>query len=188
MLCAARRPDLFSRIVLLDPPLFPRRLVTLFRWAKLLGQKRRFPPAARARRRRNGWTDRQEALDYFREKAMFNGWKEEYLRAYVTYGLRPDPDHGTVLICPPEAEARGFENYPTDVWSWPRKLSTPTLIVRGGESEVLTAATCKNFCRLCPTAESVVIDGAGHFIPMQKPEETIQCIKDFCGARDQDPP
>ena len=28
MLCAARRPDLFSRIVLLDPPLFPRRWVT----------------------------------------------------------------------------------------------------------------------------------------------------------------
>ncbi len=101
MLCAARRPDLFSRIVLLDPPLFPQRWVTLFRWAKLFGQKKRFPPAVRARRRRNGWKDKQEALDYFRGKGMFEGWREEYLRAYVTYGLKPDPDHGTVLVCPP---------------------------------------------------------------------------------------
>lgn len=182
LLCAARRPDLFSRIVLLDPPIFPRRWVLLFRWASLFGLKRRFPPAARARRRRNGWKDRQEALDYFRTKEMFHGWKEEYLRAYVTYGLRPDPDHGTVLVCPPEAEARGFENYPMDVWSWPQRLRTPALLVRGAESNVLTDATCRSFCRLCPHAKTVVVDGAGHFIPMQRPEETLRLIRDFCAS------
>jgi pimeloyl-ACP methyl ester carboxylesterase len=188
MLCAARRPDLFSYIVLLDPPLFPRTWLSLFRWAALFGQKRRFPPAARARRRRNGWQDRQEALDYFRGKDMFRGWREEYLRAYVTYGLRPDPDHGMVLVCPPEAEARGFENYPTDIWSWPGKMRTPTLLVRGELSEVLTANTCKLFVRLCPQAETAVIPGAGHFIPMQKPEETIQLVKAFHGSHGQDLP
>jgi pimeloyl-ACP methyl ester carboxylesterase len=188
LLCAARRPDLFSRVILLDPPLFPKKLVYMFRWAKLLGQKRRFPPAVRARRRRDGWKDRQEALDYFRGKGMFNGWKEEYLRAYVTYGLRPDPELGMALICPPEAEARGFENYPTDVWSWPPRLRTPTLLVRGGESEVLTAATCEYFCRLCPQAETAVIEGAGHFIPMQRPDGSIRLIKDFSAAGNQDPP
>ena len=188
MLCAARRPDLFCCIILLDPPLFPRRLIFLFRWARLLGQKKRFPPAARARRRRNGWQDKQEALDYFRTKAMFQGWKEEYLRAYVTYGLKPDPDRGTVLICPPEAEARGFENYPTDVWSWPQRLRTPTLLVRGGQSKVLTRETCELFCRLCPQAQTTVVGGAGHFIPMQRPEETIRLVKDFHRSSHQDRP
>ncbi len=188
MLCAARRPDLFSGILLLDPALISRKAVSLFRWARVLGQKRRFPPAARARARRNGWQNRQEALDYFRGKAMFEGWKEEYLTAYVTYGLRPDPDRGTVLICPPEAEARGFENYPTDVWSWPRKVRTPTLLVRGEHSKVLTANTCERFCRLCPQAQTAVVEGAGHFVPMQRPDETIRLIKDFCAASAQDPP
>ena len=179
MLCAARRPDLFAAVVLLDPPLISRKWLLLFRWARLLGQKQRFPPAARARRRRNGWQDRQQALDYFREKTMFEGWEEEYLRAYVTYGLRPDPERGMVLICPPEAEARGFENYPTDVWSWPRKLRVPCLIVRGGHSDVLTAETCERFCRLSPQAQTAVVEGAGHFIPMQRPDDTIQLIRDF---------
>jgi len=188
MLCAARRPDLFSSVVLLDPPIFPQRWVTLFRVAGLLGQKRRFPPAARARRRRNGWPDRQQALDYFRTKDMFQGWQEEYLRAYVTYGLRPDPDGGTVLICPPEAEARGFENYPMDIWSWPRRLRTPTLLVRGQESNVLTAGTCKRFCRLCPDARTAVVEGAGHFIPMQRPDETIRLIRSFHGSARQGSP
>jgi pimeloyl-ACP methyl ester carboxylesterase len=182
LLCAGRRPDLFSRIVLLDPPLFPRRWVLLFRWAALLGLKRRFPPAARARRRRNGWRDKEEALEYFRTKEMFRGWREEYLRAYVTYGLRPDTARGTVLVCPPEAEARGFENYPMDVWSWPRRILVPTLLVRGAESTVLTAETCADFRRLCPHARTAVVEGAGHFIPMQRPEEAIRLIRDFCSS------
>lgn len=188
MFCAARRSELFSCIVLLDPPLLSRKWLFLFRWATLFGQKRRFPPAARARRRRNGWQNKQEALDYFRTKAMFEGWQEEYLRAYVTYGLKPDPDRGTVLVCPPEAEARGFENYPMDVWSWPKKLTMPTLLVRGGRSNVLTDATCRLFCRLCPQAQTAVVDGAGHFIPMQRPEETIQLIRDFHRSGHQDRP
>jgi pimeloyl-ACP methyl ester carboxylesterase len=70
------------------------------------------------------------------------------------------------------------------VWSWPSKLRTPTLLVRGGESDVLTAATCESFCRLCPQAKTVVVEGAGHFIPMQRPDETIRLIKDFAN---QDP-
>ena len=188
MLCAARRPDLFSSVVLLDPPLISRKWLILFRLAKLLGQNQRFPPAARARRRRNGWQDRKQALDYFRGKAMFEGWKEEYLRAYVTYGLKPDPDRGMVLICPPEAEARGFENYPADVWSWPRRLRVPCLLVRGAHSEVVTTETCKRFCRLSPQAQAAVVKGAGHFIPMQRPDETIRLIKDFHQSIHQDRP
>lgn len=179
MLCAARRPELFSCLVLLDPPLISRKWLFLFRWGRLLGQRKRFPPAARARRRRNGWGDRQEALDYFRSKPLFDGWKEEFLRAYVTYGLRPDPERGTALICPPEAEARGFENYPMDVWSWPRKLSMPVLLVQGERSEALTSEACSRFCRLCPKARTAVVAGAGHFIPMQEPAETIRLIREF---------
>jgi pimeloyl-ACP methyl ester carboxylesterase len=56
--------------------------------------------------------------------------------------------------------------------------------VRGGESKVLSPETCKSFCHLCPQAKATVVQGAGHFIPMQRPDETIRLIKDFW---DQDP-
>jgi pimeloyl-ACP methyl ester carboxylesterase len=182
MFSAARRPDLFSRVVLLDPVLLPRKYVLLIRFMKLFRKKDRFPLAMRARRRRNGWQSREEALSYFRNKELFNEWEDEFLRAYVTYGLRPEPDGRVVLVCPPEAEARGFENYPVDVWSWPKLLETPTLIVRGEKSDALTQKCYQKFCRLCPSAQGVVMQGTGHFVPMQNSAETIQLIKDFCAV------
>jgi pimeloyl-ACP methyl ester carboxylesterase len=180
MFSAARRPDLFSRVVLLDPVLLPRKYVLLIRFMKLFRKKDRFPLAIRARRRRNGWQSREEALAYFRNKELFNGWEEEFLMAYVTYGLRPEPDGRVVLVCPPEAEARGFENYPVDVWSWPKLLKTPALIVRGENSDALTQKCYEKFCGLCPSAKGVVMQGAGHFVPMQNSAETKHLIKDFC--------
>ena len=179
LFCAARRPDLFSRIILLDPPLFSARLVFKIRLMRLLGQKRRFPPALRARRRHDGWEDRGQALDYFRRKDLFSGWEEVFLRAYVTYGLRPDPDGRMMLLCPPEAEARAFENYPVDVWSWVKKVRTPVLLVRGGNSEILSRDCCERFCRLCPTAQLLTVPGSSHFIPMQQSSDTIRLIRDF---------
>jgi len=180
LLAAARRPDLFSKIVLLDPGLLPRRYIFLLRLLKIVGRKNAFPLAQRARRRRNGWADRQEALDYFREKSLFINWEDAYLRAYVTYGLKPDAHGRIVLVCPPEAEARGFENYPTDIWSWPRNVSVPTLIVRGEYTDALPPGCYERFCRICTPARGKVLKGAGHFIPMEKPAETLQVIRDFC--------
>ena len=180
LLAAARRPDLFSRIVMLDPVLLPRRYILLLRLLKIIGKKNAFPLAKRARRRRNGWGSREEALDYFRDKSLFRNWEDTYLRAYVTYGLKPDADGRTVLLCPPEAEARGFENYPTDIWSWPRRLCVPTLIVRGENSDVLLPECYERFCRLCTPARRRIMNGVGHFIPMEKPGETLRVIRNSC--------
>ncbi len=180
---AVRRPDLFSRIVLFDPVLLPPRLILLARWMKRVGLKGRIPLALRARRRRNGWADREEAREYFRERSLFRGWDEQFIQAYVTHGLKPTPDGRVELVCPPEAEARGFESYSTDIWSWPSRLRTPALIVRGEESmEALRQECFEKFLRICPVAQGAVLPGAGHLIPMEKPGETLAIIEDFCSA------
>ena len=182
LLAAARRPDLFSMIVLLDPVLLPRRSILLLRLLTISGRKNAFPLAQRARRRRSSWTNRQEALDYFRGKSLFRNWEEPFLRAYVTYGLKPDAHGRAVLLCPPEAEARGFENYPTDIWSWPRLVRVPALIVRGEDSDALLPGCYERFCRICTPARGRVIKDVGHFIPMEKPAETLRMIRDFSSS------
>ena len=181
---AARRPDLFSHVILLDPPLLSFGPSHLLRLLKRLGKNRHFPPAARARRRRNGWAGRQEALDHFRGKALFAGWEEAFLKAYVTYGLRPAADGGVSLICPPEAEARAFENYPLDIWASVKMLQSKVLLVRGGDSEVLTQKAYKRFLRLCSQAQGSIMAGAGHLLPMQKSEETVQMISSYVNSAD----
>jgi pimeloyl-ACP methyl ester carboxylesterase len=156
----------------------PRRYIILTRLLKIVGRKNRFPLAQRARRRRNGWTDRAEALEYFREKSLFRNWEEPQLKAYVTFGLMPDATGRVVLVCPPGAEACGFENYPTDIWSWPRRLTVPTLIVRGGDSDALPPKCYETLCRICATENPGT--------PRMKPVYVVSCFQTrgpFCLER-----
>jgi pimeloyl-ACP methyl ester carboxylesterase len=180
MFCAAQRPELFSRIMMLDPVMLSRRLITFVRIMCVLGMKKNHPLARKARARRAHWADRADAVEYFRPKGMFHGWREEFFQAYVDHALCPTSGgNGLTLLCPPEAEARGFENYSPDVWAWPGKVTVPVRIVRGEKSDVLTPSAQTLFCALCASAEPITVPGANHFIPMQKPVETLDCILKF---------
>lgn len=182
MMAAARRPDLFSKIILIDPAILPYRYVTYMTVIRVLGQKGRFFLAQRARSRKNGWTDHQAAYDYFKDKSLFKNFDEDYLRSYVTYGLKPSPQGGVELLCPPEAEARIFENYPLDVWFWPKRVTVPALIIRGEHSDVLFDRSVRRFCAQCPGTRSHLVLGAGHLVPMEKPDEVLSVIRPFAMA------
>ncbi|WP_136806569.1 alpha/beta fold hydrolase [Desulfosediminicola flagellatus] len=176
MIAAAKRPDLFSKIILIDPVIHPYNSLLSQAVMRVLGKKSRFMLARLARARRRHWANREEVYNYFKGKSLFKRFNDEYLRSYVTYGVRPSASGGMELLCPPEAEARTFENYPLDVWFWVQRLKTHALILRGEYSEVLTDDSVNRFCRKTTSAESCLVQGAGHLIPMEKPEEVIAII------------
>jgi pimeloyl-ACP methyl ester carboxylesterase len=182
MMAAALRPDLFSKIILIDPAILPYRYVTYMAVIRILGQKGRFFLAQRARGRKNGWADHQAAYDYFKDKSLFKHFDDAFLRSYVTYGLKPSPRGGVELLCPPEAEARIFENYPLDVWFWPKRVTVPALIIRGEHSDVLFDRSVRRFCAKCPDARSHRVPGAGHLVPMEKPDEVLSVVRPFALA------
>jgi len=182
LLCAVRRPELFERLVLLDPVLLEPKVVRLIRLMKLLGKEDRAPLAVRARKRRNGWVNREEALEFFRGRPLFDGWHEDSLRAYVEYGLTEAPDGGFVLTCPPEIEAQGFQTYPADIWRAVPRLRVPALFVRGGNSDTITHRARDLFRRLQPDVEYIELPGAGHLFPMQFPAETARIIAEYAAT------
>jgi pimeloyl-ACP methyl ester carboxylesterase len=179
LFASAQRPSLFSKIILIDPVLLPSSRILALAFMKLLGRKDLFFLAKRARQRANGWEDRHEAYDYFRTKSLFRTFQDTFLRSYVTYGLKPSDSGGVELLCPPEAEARIFENYPLDVWSWPKKIHVPALIIRGEYSDVLSEREVKRFCRKCGKASSRIMKQSGHLAPMENPTRIVDLIKEF---------
>lgn len=179
LFAAAKYPDLFKKIILIDPVLLPLRYVFAIALMKCTGRKDLFFLAKRARTRKNGWKDRHEAYDYFKTKSLFKNFQDDFLRSYVTYGLKPVNNGGVELLCPPEAEARIFENYPLDVWLWPRKIHMPALLIRGGHSDVLSENEVKKFCSTCHTASARTLNNAGHLAPMERPGEVADLIRDF---------
>lgn len=179
MFAAARRPELFSEIVLIDPVLLPRRYIAGMAFIRFIGRKDLFFLAKRARKRRMKWTDHTEAYEYFKTKSLFKYFQDDFLRSYITYGLKPAVTGGVELLCPPEAEAQMFENYPLDIWSWPGKVDVPTLIIRGAHSDVLSVMEMKRFCRMCRNSLSETVENSGHLVPMEQPDRIIELIKTF---------
>ena len=177
MFAAVKRPDLFEKLVLIDPVLLPYRYIAMMALIRIIKRKDLFVLAKRARGRKNFWESRQKAYDYFKNKKLFKNFEDSYIRSYITYGLKENEHGGVELVCPPEAEARIFENYPLDAWTWPGKLKVETVIIRGEHSDVLFDSTIKRFCKKCIYADPFTIKGAGHLIPMEKPYEIIELIK-----------
>lgn len=180
MFAAAKRPDLFEKLVLIDPVLLPYKYIFLMWLIKIIGKKDLFVLAKRARKRRNFWTTRQEAYDYFKDKSLFKNFEKEFLNSYITYGLKDTENKdGVELLCPPEAEARIFENYPLGVWAWPKKLKTKTLLIRAEYSDVLFDYTEKRFLKKSSCSKAYLVKGAGHLIPMERSDEIAAQIIDF---------
>ena len=58
-------------------------------------------------------------------------------------------------------------------------LRCPTLLVHGGASPVLTREMAERFAAAAKTVELVTIDGAGHSVAGDKPEEFLRCVLSF---------
>lgn len=176
MIASVKRPDLFSKIIMLDPVLLAPRLILLIRFMRLIGMRGKFPLAVRARKRRDGWESKAEAEEYFKDKALFKDWDDSSFKAYIEYGFAELEDGSVRLFCPPETEAQMFESYCVNVWKWVKKLKVPAVIIRGENSDTLLDASWDLFGRLQPSVKKIVAPGAGHLFPLEKPGETLELI------------
>ncbi len=58
-------------------------------------------------------------------------------------------------------------------------IRCPTLIVRGGESDILPAEVAESMTAAIPNATLAVIDGAGHSVPQDAPTEFEEAVRRF---------
>jgi pimeloyl-ACP methyl ester carboxylesterase len=82
-IAAATYPRLFSCIILLDPPIFVRRMLWLLAGMKWLGLGGSIPLARTARRRKKTFQSKKEALKRFAAgRGIFKSWSREFIEAY----------------------------------------------------------------------------------------------------------
>ncbi len=65
-------------------------------------------------------------------------------------------------VAPASRDARATA--PTRLEACARRLTLPTLLVRGGLSDVLSEEGAQSFLELCPHAEYVNVTGAAHMV------------------------
>ncbi len=129
-LMLSAHPDVFGRAVLLDPVLFPLKLIGLRVSLSLLGIRRN-PMADGARARRHHWPDREAAYAALHGRGIFRGWEDAAFRAHIDHALKDHAELGVELKCRPTREADVFESMPDRLWPALKRIRTETLLIYG---------------------------------------------------------
>jgi pimeloyl-ACP methyl ester carboxylesterase len=178
---AIRRPDLFCAAILIDPVILLPAWLRMVQLLRGLGLSHQLPLVKGALRRRRTWPSRQACYEHLRGKPLFANWLDAALQDYVESGTQERVDGQVELVYPPEWEAHIFATTPTDIWRDVPRLTTPALVIRGAHSNIFLPATQERMAGRLPRTRFVTIAGAGHLVPMERPDETGAAI---CGFLD----
>ncbi|MCU0848212.1 MAG: alpha/beta hydrolase [Spirochaetes bacterium] len=165
---------LFNKMLLIEPIYLPSQFYTMD-----IGIEQH-PLAWKALKRKNDWIDFDEARHYMRSKKLFSSWDGETLELYLKYGMISGEGGGLKLSCPPKREASLFMGgLHSDPWPLLPEVECPVLVVEGGESENRHYIDLKKASGFFRNGGYMLMEGAGHMIPMERPAEISGIIKQY---------
>lgn len=177
---ARRRPELFEKIILLDPPLFsPTRRFLLWVARRLGVSGLVIPPARKTKKRRRDFNSYEAAMEYFGSKKLFKNFHPQGLADYVTQGLRQkgkagEEQNGLTLDFSAEVEYRIFCQTPFLLGK--KSFEMPAYFVYSNQYEVLQNVDINRLKSAFSEMKFLPFEG-GHMFPLEKPQETASLIK-----------
>ncbi|MEO6279333.1 alpha/beta hydrolase [Roseateles sp.] len=175
LMAACRRPDLVSRLVMLDSPVVSGMKAAVVAMAKTTGLIHRYGPSRIACERRHVWPSREAVHAHFAAKQVFARWDPRVLADYVDAGFE-EAGGQVQLRFRREVEAHVYRTLPHHL---PRLLrlrppQCPVAFVGGTRSAELRQAGAAASKRLA--GESWRWMEGSHLYPFEKPEETADLV------------
>lgn len=177
LMAAYRRPELFSRLVIMDPPFVIGRKSALFELVKKLNLKSidRFTPAGITLKRKDYWPSRQAAAEALRMNRLFKHFDEQCFDDYIASGIVANPQGGVTLRIPKQIEAEIFRTVPAWWWRTPRNPpQVPVHLVTAEHSQFYQQGLPQGIQRFYQIEYSVV--QGGHMFPLEHPEATANHV------------
>lgn len=178
LLAAGKRPDLVAALALIDPVILSSAAYAM---AELPGgpllQRLTTPLARNAARRRAHFPDVETALEAYQGRGVFKSFPAEVLADYVADGLLEDARGGLRLACAPKFEAATYCAQRHDPWSALRTVACPMVLLRAERNSTISAASAHRIAALKPQARVAMIEGAGHMLPMERPDRARTAIE-----------
>ena len=177
LMVGGRRPDLVRGLALIEPVILSGAAYAL---AELPGgtvmTRSLLPIARKASRRRAHFPNREVAFASFQERGVFRTFPPEALADYVADGLVDDAK-GVHLACSPAYEAATFAAQRHDPWAAIRRAPGPIVLLRAERGSTMSSAATQRFAALRPDARLAVVEGAGHMLPIERPDRARAAIE-----------
>ena len=178
---AADHAEIFSRLVLVDPVMFPPGL-----YEENLAVEDVAVADHPVARRRSRFTDWEDMHARYKERRPYSLWRPDVFADYCRYGVEADPQGGVRLACPGEVEAQVYiNNFKTNIYDRLADIQQPVVVLRAPpgnldspEIDFAASPTYPELAAMFPAGKDVYLPELTHFIPMQAPELVAQYIRD----------
>lgn len=170
LMAAQRSPELFRRIIVFEPIVFPPVEVMEYDTESAM--------VASAKRRRASFPSFEEAIANFSRKPPLNAFTSEAMDAYVRHGFALGPDGAVHLKCLPETEAATFAAGGSHrTWDYLPDLATDVLVISGNADEMPPSEIAQHIAERLPNGRYLQRNDMDHFGPMTHPAECAEIIR-----------
>lgn len=179
---AAVAPELFSKLLLIDPVILDPSFYDLWDEKVLEGE-----PMHPAARRRSEFDSREDMYERYRERLPFSLFTDAAMKDYCEHGLVEDGD-GVKLACPPAFEARIYDTASSNraILERAKEVQIPVTVARSMQlkkpediMDFRFSPTWPKLPEQFPRGRDVLLEHLTHFMPMQDPEKVAQLIREL---------
>lgn len=172
---AARQPQRFRNLLLLDPVVLPPSVIRFMQ---------QMDTGAIARRR-NDWESIEAFHQAYRDRPPFRSWNPDVFRDYADHALVPKEEGGGYrLACAPDFEASVYRNFGAEeLHERLADIRVPVHIIRAKGPEAgdkpldfQRSPTWPELVNRLPNATEDYRPELGHFFPMEDPELIIKMV------------
>ena len=144
---------------------------------------------SRGRDRIQNFRELPDELDSFEEFAArvqeYTGRSREQTLGALQYSIRQRPDgkwswkYDKLLRTPGRQSPAWSEE---QLWAAVSKIDCPTLITRGGDSDIFADETMQRMQQVIPNCAAVTIPAAGHLVAGDNPAAFLTAVREFYGG------
>ena len=171
---AHQRPDLFERLVLIDPVFMPYFYQLLTKYIPKSLLKKRMPMSKVSHKRRNQWDSKDQVFDLWREKKVFKRFSDASLRDFVEAAIMKN-EKGVTLAYSREWET---QVYLTGIYIYQKvmQLKIPVTVIRAEKSSVIMNEFWKEWQAKRPDHQFIEYNNSTHLLPLEYPKDLADLI------------
>lgn len=174
-MAACRRPDIFSQLIMLDPPLITGLTRYIFRIAKKTKLIDKLTPAGITNMRVKKWKQGTDLVSYFSKKKLFKKFDRECLADYVQSVIEQQGD-SLHLNFNVETEANIFRTIPHNLPQYKNKLAIPATLITAKHSDVCVPVLYKPFLKANSGMRHIQFEHGKHMFPLEYPIQLAEVI------------
>lgn len=177
-LAAAKRPDLFSQLFLLEPVTYTKSQMQLYGFAPRAIKLTREPFKSTLQKQAI-WPSVSDYYQFLRAHRAYKRISDTNLHIYATNSLEPLADGTFILKFPPEQELASYFSTPFIMDALAqiiRDNQVPLTLIIGKPSMFISEDVRKVWATFVPSEQIITLSDFGHLLPMEAPEPVSQLI------------